>query len=117
MGLFDQIKGSLGDTIAQAGAAALPSIIERMVPGGLQGVLDQLQNSGYGAQVKSWLGRGENQPITVDDLRAALDNEQVRAIADRFGISVDKALEILAGRLPQAIDEASPNGVLERPAV
>lgn len=115
MGLFDSVKGSLGETLAQAGAAALPSLLERAFPNGIQGVLDQLQSSGLGGQVSSWLGRGPNQPITVEELRTALDGEQVRAVADRLGISVDKALELLAGRLPQAVDEASPEGELKPP--
>ncbi|MFC3691541.1 YidB family protein [Chenggangzhangella methanolivorans] len=116
MGLFDSIKGSLGDTIAQAGAAALPGLLERVFPNGMQGVLDQLQSSGYGQQVKSWLGRGENEPITVEDLRSALDNEQVRAIAAKLGVPVDTALELLAGQLPQTVDQQSPEGELKPPA-
>lgn len=116
MGLFDSVTNSLGGALAQAGAAALPSLLERVFPNGMQGVLDQLQSSGLGGQVNSWLGRGPNETITVDELRSALDNEQVRAVADRLGISVDKALELLAGHLPQAVDEASPNGELKPPA-
>lgn len=116
MGLFDSIKGSLGETIAQAGAAALPGLLERVFPSGMQGVLDQLQSSGYGQQVNSWLGRGENQPITVEELHNALGSEQVRAIATRLGLPVDAALELLAGQLPQTVDQHSPEGELKPPA-
>lgn len=110
MGLFDNLGGLLG----QAGASALPSLLEKVVPGGLQGVLNQLQQSGYGEQVSSWLGRGPNQPITVDDLRAGLDNEQVRAVAEKLGVPLDEVLKLLAGNLPQAVDEHSPDGQLRQ---
>lgn len=120
MGLFDSFSGSsggpLGDTLKQAGAAALPSILQRFFPGGIQGVLDQLQSSGLGGQVKSWLGKGPNESISVEELRSALDNEQVRAIAARLGLPVDQALELLAGRLPATVDQHSPDGELKPPA-
>lgn len=115
MSWLHQAKGGLGGMIEQAGRAALPGLVEKLLPGGLQSVLDQLSSSGLGQQVNSWLGRGENQPITVDDLRNALSNEQVRAVADRLGLPVDQALEVLAGRLPEAVDEASPDGQLKTP--
>lgn len=115
MSWLDQAKGGLGGAIEQAGRDALPGMLQSLLPGGLQGVLNQLSSSGFGRQVNSWLGRGENQPITVDDLRNVLSNEQVKAIAAKFGVPVDQALAILAGQLPQAVDQASPDGELKTP--
>ncbi|MDR4305614.1 DUF937 domain-containing protein [Chelatococcus sambhunathii] len=115
MSWLDQAKGGLGGPLGEAGRAALPGLIEKLLPGGLQSVLDQLSSSGLGQQVNSWLGRGSNQPITVEDLRNALSNEQVRAVAERLGLPVDQALEVLAGRLPEAVDQASPEGELKTP--
>ncbi|WP_026363225.1 YidB family protein [Methylopila sp. M107] len=108
MSWLDQVKGSLGGESASG-------FLERLIPGGLQAVLDQLQNSGLGQQARSWLGKGPNEPITVEDLRTALSNEQVRAVATKLGVPIDQALEILAGRLPGAVDEASPDGELRTP--
>lgn len=69
MSLFDSIKGSLGSV-----AASTPSgIIEKVFPGGLQGLLNQLAQSGYGKQVNSWLGRCKNEPISTDYLRNTLN--------------------------------------------
>ncbi len=115
MGLFDNIGGSLGNMLETAGAAALPSIIEKVFPNGVQGILDQLQAAGLGQQVNSWLGRGPNDPITVDDLSRALNDQQVRDTAERLGLPVDKLLELLAGHLPQAVDRQSPDGELLKP--
>lgn len=116
MSWLDQAKESLGEAIGKAGGGgALGGVLERLVPGGLQAVLDQFQTSGLGQQVKSWLGKGENEPLTVDDVRNALSNEQVRAVAEKLGVPVDQALEILAGGLPQAVDQASPDGELKAP--
>lgn len=112
MSWLDQAKGSLGGAVS---GGALGGMLEKILPGGLQAVLDQFQNSGLGQQVKSWLGRGPNEPLTVDDVRNALSNEQVKSVAERLGVPVDQALEILAGQLPGAVDQASPDGELKTP--
>jgi len=111
--LFDSIKASLGGSIGQAAVSALPGIIEAVLPGGLQGLLDRLQQSGHLGQVNSWLGRGENQPIGADDLRRVLSDEHVRQIAERLGIPADQVLATLSKVLPEAVDRQSPEGSLQ----
>lgn len=116
MSWLDLAKGQLGEAAkTAAGDGGFAGMFERMLPGGLQAVLSQFQSSGLGQQVNSWLGRGPNEPLTVDDVRNALSNEQVRAVAQHLGVPVDRALEILAGGLPQAVDQASPDGELKTP--
>ena len=115
MSLFDTLKDSLGGLIGSSIAAALPDILAKVVPGGLQGLLDQLQRSGYGAQVNSWLGRDANQPITADDLSKVLGNEHVRQIAEKLGIPADQVLATLSKLLPAPVDQASPDGTLQTP--
>jgi uncharacterized protein YidB (DUF937 family) len=110
--------GSLGDTIKdvfnQVDAKAAPGLISAMLTktdlGDLQGIVSKLQSAGFGDQVKSWLGNGENLPITADQLRSALGNEQVQQMARQLGLPVDDALKFLAQHVPNAVDSASPNG-------
>lgn len=115
MSFLDNITGALGGLLGQGGASALPGLVEKLYPGGLQGMLNQLQASGLGAQVNSWLGRGPNQPITVEDVRSALDNPEIRALADKLGIPADTLFAQLAEHLPAAVDRSSPNGTLQTP--
>ena len=115
MSLFDTLKSALGGSLGRAAVEALPGLIERVLPGGIQGLLTQLQNSGYAAQVNSWLGRGPNEPITADDLHKVLDNEQVRQMAQKLGIPMDQLFPALAEALPQAVDHHSPDGTLQEP--
>ena len=116
MGLFDNMKGSLGGMIGQVAAAAAPALISAALAktnlGNLQGLVNQLQQGGMGDQVKSWLGNGANMQITPDQLRAALGSDQVKQLAAHFGIPVDAALKMLAEHLPATVDAASPNGTL-----
>ncbi len=118
LGLWDQLGGSLKGAISSVAAAEAPALISAVLAktnlGSLQGVVDQLQQAGLGDQVKSWLGNGANMKITPDQLRAALGNEQVRQIAQQFGVPVDEVLKLLADHLPAAVDQASPNGKIQK---
>ena len=117
MGLFDNLGGALRGVLGQAEAAALPALINAALAktnlGSLQGLVNQLQQSGLGPQVQSWLGSGPNMSITPDQLRAALNNEQVKQLAAHFGVPIDQVLNLLAQHLPTAVDQASPNGRLQ----
>jgi uncharacterized protein YidB (DUF937 family) len=116
MSFLDNLKGAVGGWLGDGGAAALPGLIQKFYPGGLSALLDQLSQSGLGQQVNSWLGRGPNEPISAEDLRAALDNEQIRQAAERLGVPVDALLEQLASDLPDAVDQQSPDGSLQPPS-
>jgi len=117
MGLFDNIggtlKGVLGEVEAEAAPALISAVLAKTDLGGLNGIVAQLQQGGLGTQVQSWLGNGANLPVTADELRAALGNEQVQQIARQLGLPVDGALKLLAQHLPAAVDQASPNGTVE----
>lgn len=116
MGLFDNLttglEGMLGSAAGQQIVAALPSVLAAANQGGLQGVVNQLQQNGLGAQVSSWLGSGQNLPVTPQQIQEALGSDAVKQIAQHFGVNVDMASQILAHHLPAAVDRASPNGTL-----
>ena len=119
MGLFDNLnlgnllKGALG----QVESAALPTLINTVLARtqyhDLNGLVTALQQGGLDTQVKSWLGNGANMPITADQLRAALGNDQVRQLAQHFGVDPDAALKLMAEYLPAVVDKASPNGTIK----
>ena len=117
MGLFDNLGGGLKGALGQVEAAAMPGLISTVLAktnlGDLQGLVTQLQQGGLSTQVQSWLGSGQNLPVTPDQLRAALGSEQVKQLAQHFGIAPDAALKLLAEHLPTTVDQASPSGTLQ----
>lgn len=119
MGLFDELGATLKTAALGTVAAAAPQLLSKLLGqtdlGGLQGLVQKLEQNGLGPQVQSWLGDGTNLPVSPDQLRAALGNEHVRQIAQQFGLPVDKVLDLLSQHLPQAVDEASPDGHLQEP--
>jgi len=116
MGMFDNVSGALKGLAGQVETAALPGLLSAALSktsfGSMKGLLDKLQQSGLGSQVSSWLGNGQNLPITADQLRAALGNEQIQQIATHLGLPVDKILGFLAEHLPAVVDKLSPKGTL-----
>jgi uncharacterized protein YidB (DUF937 family) len=114
MGLLDNlVSGVLG----QAESAAVPALISAVLGkgnlGGLAGIVNQLQQGGLATQVQSWLGNGANMPVSADQLRGALGSDQVKQLAQHFGLPIDQALNLLSAHLPDMVDKASPNGVLQ----
>jgi len=111
------LKGLAGQQQGQAGGGLggiLGQVLGNTDLGSLGGLLNQLQKSGLGPQVSSWLGNGANLPISVDQLRQALGDDTIRQIATSFGIPVDQLLGQLSQHLPAAVDKLSPNGTLEQ---
>src|SRR5262245_38475237 len=118
MGLLDQLGGSLKGILGSVAGAEAPALISAMLAktnlGNLQGLVDQLQQGGLGDQVKSWLSNGPNMPITPDQLKTALGSDQMKQIAEHFGVPLDDALKMLSDHLPDVVDEASPNGTIQK---
>ena len=110
MGLFDSLKSALE---GEAFPAMLNTLLAQTQYHDLNGLLAALQNGGLGPQVKSWLGNGQNLPITADQLKAVLGNSQVQDFARHLGLPVDEVLTLLAQYLPQIVDKASPGGKLQ----
>ena len=111
-GLANSLKHVLPDAAANLIDKAMGAINDPS-HGGLTGVVEKLKASGLADTVNSWIATGkENIPITGDQIRAALGNEHVTAIAAKLGIDPAHAADKLASMLPAAVDAATPNGTL-----
>jgi uncharacterized protein YidB (DUF937 family) len=121
MSVFRDLLGNALNGIAQqVETQVLPNVLSQVLGktdmGSVGGLLEQLQKSGLGPQVASWLGDGKNLPITADQLRNALGDQNVRQLAASLGIPIDQVLAQLSQHLPTAIDHMSPHGTLEEQA-
>ena len=113
LGLGDALKGAFGQIESAALPALINSVLAKTQYHDLNGLVAALQNGGLDEQVQSWLGPGANIPITADQLKAVLGNSQVQDFARHLGLPVDQTLNLMAQYLPDIIDKASPNGVLQ----
>jgi uncharacterized protein YidB (DUF937 family) len=122
MGILDSLENSpaLKSALSQLGAAVLPVVMSEVMgtgsQGGLNAIVAKLQQAGLGDQVKSWIGNGQNLPITAEQLQQVLGSDTVKQLAARFNIPVDQLAKVLAQQLPLAVDHASPDGKLPHTA-
>src|SRR6202167_3393156 len=112
----DAFKGALG----QLEGAVLPVVLSEVLgngsQGGLSAIVAKLQQGGLGDQVKSWVGNGQNLPITAEQLQQVLGSDTVRQQAARYNIPAAQISQVVAQQLPKAVDQASPDGKLPHTA-
>jgi uncharacterized protein YidB (DUF937 family) len=116
MGLLDSVLGAVsGKTGEAGGAAALVGIVGTLIEqnGGLQGLANKFSQSGAGGAFSSWVGTGQNESISGNQVQQALGSEQVRALASKVGIDPEQASQMLAQYLPKVVDKLTPQGQID----
>lgn len=78
--------------------------------GGLQGLIQQFEQAGLGGHVKSWIGTGQNMPISPDQLTQVLGSGQIQQMAQQAGMDPQAVSNGLSQMLPQLIDKLTPQG-------
>ena len=82
-------------------------------PGGLQGLIQQFTNAGYGQQARSWVGSGQNMQISADELNQVLGHGKVQSMGQQTGLPAQAASGGLAALLPVLIDQLTPKGQID----
>lgn len=78
--------------------------------GGLGGLMDKFNQAGLGDVASSWVGKGENMPISADQISNVLGSGAMGDIASKLGVGQGEAGGMLAQMLPGIIDQLTPNG-------
>lgn len=107
MGMFDGLMGGL---VGAGLTAAVQGYIEKQ--GGLGVVVQKFEQQGLGGIVQSWVGTGQNQTISAEQLQQVLGSDLVEQLAAKLGMGAPDLLHKLAQVLPQAVDEMTPHGVV-----
>ena len=80
--------------------------------GGLDGIIEKLNQSGLGSIASSWIRDGQNQPISAEQLHNALGYEHVDKLSNGTGVPKSELLSMLAQNLPTLIDKLTPTGAV-----
>jgi len=78
--------------------------------GGLGGLLEKLQQGNLGDVAKSWVGNGQNQPISPGSLASVLGPSIVKTLAEKTGMSEQEVTAQLSQVLPGFVDKLTPQG-------
>ena len=115
MGLLDSVLGAVAGHIQQQGGInqVLGSLLANNSElGGLSGLAEKFNQAGMGDIVSSWIGKGENLPVSADQIASVLGQGTLGNIASQLGLDPSQASGQLAQMLPGLIDKLTPNGAL-----
>ena len=115
MGLFDSVLGAVSGQLQQQGGLA--NVLGGLLAanggqGGLGGLVEKANQAGLGEVVASWIGKGENLPISADQIAAILGSDAVANVARQLGIDPAQAAGQLSQMLPGLVDQLTPNGAI-----
>ncbi|HHH20288.1 MAG TPA: DUF937 domain-containing protein [Campylobacterales bacterium] len=91
----DALTGALGNLIGGENGIDLSNIMSGLSENGLSEV------------VSSWLGNGENLPISAESITDLLGADKVSEFAQNLGISEESAQGAIADALPNLVDQAT----------
>jgi len=81
--------------------------------GGLSGLVQMFEQQGLGHLVGSWIGNGQNLPISAQQLESVLGSDRLGQLAQQAGIPADQAGSMLASALPGLVDRLTPTGTAD----
>lgn len=133
MGLFDSVLGAVvGSPQASAGngsglgtmggllsmVTSNPQLLQAVTGmlsndgalGGLGGLIQKFQQAGLADVVGSWVGSGQNQPISGAQITNVLGPDALAGMAETLGMSPDAAASQFSTILPGLIDHLTPHG-------
>ena len=78
----------------------------------LGSLVSKMDTGGLGTVAKSWLGDGNNEAISPDQITSMFGSDKISEFASKLGLSKDEAAGGLSEALPQMVDKASSGGSL-----
>ena len=131
MSLLDSVIGALshaqpgvqppapGATQGEPGSVLLSSVIAMLANGqqaqgagvgGLGDLISRFTQGGLGDVIGSWIGHGQNAPISGDQLSNVLGSDVIGKLAAQVGLSHGDTAGQLSQMLPEVINRLTPHG-------
>lgn len=110
--LLSKVASSLNSPTGQSLLTTVVGMISNPETGGLKGLLEKANAAGLGEHVASWVGTGENLPVSAEQIHAVLGSETVQGIASQLGLAPAETASGLASVLPEVVNQLTPNGEL-----
>lgn len=107
-GLTSWLQSGLGGALAGGTAGSV-------VSGGLSELLKRFEQNGLGGAAQSWVGNGQNQPVSASDVEKAAGSDTLDALAREIGMSREQLVQRLSAELPQTVDRLTPQGQVPTP--
>ncbi|MBT0653693.1 YidB family protein [Geomobilimonas luticola] len=117
MGLLDELVGKASSMLGGEGeqSGLVGGVMEMLAnkdTGGLGGLVQSFQEKGLGGVISSWIGTGENLPVSGEQIQQVLGSDMVQNLAAKAGIAPEEVSGKLAEFLPGIIDKMTPDGTI-----
>jgi len=106
------LGGSRGGQMGGLANMLLPAVVGLVASGGLQKIIGQFESHGLADAAGSWVGTGQNQSVTPDQVTQALGPDAVAQVASQTGLSHDEAASAISQVLPAVVDHVTPDGTV-----
>jgi len=115
MGLLDDVLAMAGmGGAAQSQHAGTVSMIMDFINspqvGGIAGLQRMFEQKGLGSVVSSWIGTGQNLPISADQLHNVLQGSALQGLAAKTGMDTTQLAGLFSQLMPHVVDKLTPNG-------
>jgi uncharacterized protein YidB (DUF937 family) len=130
MGLLDSVLGALagsqgGAPGVQGGGGTQTAMLSAVIAmlansqgggqgqgnaGGLGDLIGKFTQGGMGDVIGSWIGHGQNAPISGDQLSSVLGSDAIGKLAAQLGLSHGETASQLSQMLPEVVDKLTPHG-------
>ncbi len=106
--------GLLNGVLRGVAGVGVMALIGKLVNehGGMEGMLGTLRDKGLAGAVGSWMGPGQNESVTADQMRNAFGQEKIESLAKSTGMTQDEVSSQIATTLPTVVDRLTPEGYL-----
>jgi uncharacterized protein YidB (DUF937 family) len=115
MGIIDDVLAMAGSSGAQqaqhtTALGAIMSYINSPQVGGIAGLQRMFQQGGMGNIVSSWIGNGQNLPVSASQLQNVLHSGALQQAAQQSGLDASQLTGMMATLLPHLVNHLTPNG-------
>jgi len=76
----------------------------------LDSIISKIQDTNFGEIISSWIGDGENKPISADAISDLFSTEKISEFASSLGISEESAKKALSEVIPNIVDKITSGG-------
>ena len=91
MDILGKVKSAVGVTEVEQQNDLFSAVVHHIknMDGGLNGLVQQFRSQGLGSIVTSWIGTGENIPITTRQVQDVMGTDTLKEFATKLGTDTD----------------------------
>ena len=120
MGLLEDLVGKVQQQMGASHTQKHTDLIGHLMDllgtgggiGGLAGLTQLFTQGGLGNIVQSWIGTGQNLPITAQQLQQVLGSGTLQQMAAKAGLDQGQLAQELSQLLPHVVDHLTPGGTI-----